>query len=308
MTPSHREGWELSDDSTRASDDAFGAGDRLVPRPVTEPVTMRSALPLLEDAARSPDPAVCPFFRREVDGVLFAPLRSPDEENVCAAIGVPKPQSGRQQELVCLRAAHADCPRYLRGAMAYPDPPTPRPRPSFPRATVAALVILMLSAAISFGFVVQRGGIELAVVAAGPAASAVAILASPSPALTASSEPSSAPASTAAVSPSPSPTPSPTPSPSATPTPTPTPTATPTPTPKPTPKPTRKPTSDRYKLLDPCPDRDDCWIYRVRSGDNLFSIAKYFGHSLNTIYAWNPQYPETSLKAEAQIRMPPPTR
>ena len=56
------------------------------------------------------------------------------------------------------------------------------------------------------------------------------------------------------------------------------------------------------------PDRDNCWVYTVRSGDNLFSIANYFGHSLNTIYTWNPQYPETALKTGAKIRMPPPTR
>ena len=54
----------------------------------------------------------------------------------------------------------------------------------------------------------------------------------------------------------------------------------------------------------PCSDRANCWVYTVRSGDNLFSIANYFGHSLNTIYTWNPQYPETALKVGAKIRMP----
>jgi Tfp pilus assembly protein FimV len=107
-------------------------------------------------------------------------------------------------------------------------------------------------------------------------------------------------------------TPSPTIVPTATPTakPTPKPTATPTakPTPKPTAKPTPKPASNRYKLLKACPDKAGCWIYTVHSGDNLFSIAKYFGHSLKTIYTWNPQYPATRLRVGAQIRMPAPTR
>jgi transposase len=72
--------------------------------------------------------------------------------------------------------------------------------------------------------------------------------------------------------------------------------------------PTATPTSDRYRLLEPCPDRKGCWIYTIRSGDNLFSIARYFGVALSTIYAWNPQYPATGLRAGAQVRMPPPTR
>ena len=47
----------------------------------------------------------------------------------------------------------------------------------------------------------------------------------------------------------------------------------------------------------------------MRSGDNLFSIANYFGHSMSTIYAWNPQYAKGArLRAGDQIRMPPPTR
>ena len=110
----------------------------------------------------------------------------------------------------------------------------------------------------------------------------------------------------ATTAPSSAPTPSPSPPPS--PTPPPTPAPTPKPTPKATPKPTKKPTSDRYKLLKACPNKADCWIYTVRSGDNLSSIANYFGHSLRTIYTWNPKYPAAALRVGAQIRMPPPTR
>jgi hypothetical protein len=271
----------------------------------TGPMTTRSVITMLDDSSRSADAAVCPFFRREVDGRLYVPLASPDEENVCAAIGVPKPQSARQQELVCLRAAHAECPRYLRGALSFPDVPKPRRQAPVPRATLAALLILVLSAGISFGFVVQRGGIDLPVVDAGAVASPVALVTTPPPTQPATEAPvTAAPSATgtapASASPSPTPTVAPTPEPS--------PTATPKPTPRPTPKPTKKPTSARYALLTACPDRADCWIYRVRSGDNLFSIAKYFGHSLTTIYRWNPQYPATALQVGAKIRMPPPTR
>ena len=85
---------------------------------------------------------------------------------------------------------------------------------------------------------------------------------------------------------------------------TPTPEATPQPTPKPT-----KPKSDRYKLLDPCPSQPNCWIYTVRSGDNLYSIAHYFGIPLSVIYDWNPRYANGArLRNGDQIRMPPPRR
>ena len=166
-----------------------------------ERATTRPALPLFDDAARSPDPGVCPFFRREVDGKLFAPLDEPDDGNRCVAIGGPRPQSVRQQELVCLHPAHADCPRYLRGAMLLAEPP-PRTTPAVPRATLAALLVLVLSAGISFGFVVQRGGIDLPAAAAGASPTELAIVASPTPEATPS--PTGAPA-TPSESPAPTP-------------------------------------------------------------------------------------------------------
>jgi LysM repeat protein len=268
---------------------------------------MRPALPVLGDGARSLDPSVCPFFRYEHEGTLVAPLQVPDDGNRCAAIGVARPQSLRQQELVCLKSAHADCPRYLRGAMTVRTKP-PRRRPPVPRATVAALMILVLSAGISFGFVVQRGGIDLPVAGADAVATGVAEVGSSSPAV---SEPPMTPAPTvsqaasSAVEATPSPTLEPTDSPS----PSPTLKPTPTPTLSPTPEPTPSPTSDRYKLLDPCPDKADCYIYTIRSGDNLYSIANYFGISMSTIYNWNPKYANGAhLRPGDQIRMPPPTR
>jgi LysM repeat protein len=88
----------------------------------------------------------------------------------------------------------------------------------------------------------------------------------------------------------------------------PTPIATPSPAATPTPKPAATPRSDRYKLLKACPNTPKCWIYTVRSGDNLFSIANYFGVSMDSIYARNPWLRNTGLRAGQQLRLPPPTR
>ena len=300
-------GSDPESDEGAASDEGAMSGEGAVPD------GLRAALPIIDDPARSPDPSVCPFLRRELDGLLVAPLLEPDDANRCAAIGAPRPQASHQQELVCLRVAHADCPRYLRGALVVSEVPAARRSVAVPRATVAALLVLVLSAGISFGFVVQRGGIDLAVVEGGATPTALSVVTTPPPA---------ALVSPATARPTVAPTPSP--SPSATPAPANTPAATPTPSPSPSPSPSSSPspsatpapantpaatpTSTRYALLKPCPDRKDCWIYRVRSGDNLFSIANYFGHSLSTIYRWNPRYPETRLRTGDPIRMPPPTR
>ena len=283
--------------ATEATADSGTVGPSIAPAEA-EPSVPRPEPPALGAEARSPDPSVCPFLRRDFGGTLVAPASVPGVEQTCVAIGAPRLQSLRQQELVCLRAAHADCPRYLHGAMAA-APGRSRLLPQVPAATVAALLILVLSAALSFGFVVQRGGIGMPVV--GAPSPAVAVVSTPAPVSTGAS---AEPAGEATASPTEAP-PSATPSP----TPAPTPTPTPTPTPKPTRKPAATPKSDRYAVLRSCPDRKKCFIYTVRSGDNLFSIAAWFGHPMATIYAWNPAYANGArLRAGAEIRMPPPTR
>ncbi len=273
------------------------------------PATTRPEPPVFDTAGRSPDPSVCPFLRRDFDGTLVAPASVPGVEQTCVAIGAPRLQSLRQQELVCLRAAHADCPRYLHGATAAAAERS-RLLPQVPAATIAALLILVLSAALSFGFVVQRGGIGMPVVE-GPSP-AVAALASisprasgpaPQPTLVPTNEPDPTASSPEAPGVTPAPATEPTPEPNAVPTPTPSPSV------KPTRKPAATPKSDRYAVLKPCPDRKKCFIYTVRSGDNLFSIANWFGHSMATIYAWNPKYANGGrLRTGDQMRMPPPTR
>jgi LysM repeat protein len=261
-------------------------------RPLTGPDPGRAWLSRLED--RSPDPNTCPFLRAAADGTLVTPIERPDPANRCAALAEAVPQSLRQQELVCLSSGHVNCPRYLRGAAVVVETPTPVMRTGRTLTTpvFASIVLLVMAVSASVAFAFARGGIGLTAAAPSPSATAVAAIPSPSP---------FAPAATpsAAVTPV-APTPSVTPSP--------TPTATPAPAATPTRKPTATPKSDRYKLLRACPNTPKCWIYKVRSGDNLFSIANYFGVSMDSIYARNPWLRNTGLRAGQELRLPPPTR
>jgi hypothetical protein len=266
-------------------------------------------LPMLED--RSPDPEICPFLRAADDGDrLVAPVETPDPANRCAALRDAVPQSLRQQELVCLSSGHVNCPRYLRGAVVIveaPEPAVRRGRALSP-AVLGSLLVLVMAASASVAFVMARGGLELA---------AAAPTSSPARSLTAVAQASATPVATIAPTPlpTPAPTPAPTASPSPTPAPTPSPTASPSPTPTPTPTPTAKPTprpatgsASRYAVLRACPDTPRCWIYRVRAGDNLYSIAHWFGISLDSIYARNPWTRTQGLRAGQELRLPPPTR
>jgi LysM repeat protein len=71
--------------------------------------------------------------------------------------------------------------------------------------------------------------------------------------------------------------------------------------------PTPKPSSARYALLTPCPDAPKCFIYRIRAGDNLYSIANYFGVPFDTLQSMNP-WTKNGLQIGRALRMPPPTR
>ena len=243
---------------------------------------------------RSPDPNICPFLRASAEGALRAPIELPDPANRCAALAEAVPQSLRQQELVCLSSGHVNCPRYLRGAAVVVEAPTPVVRTGRTLTTpmFASLVLLVMAVSASVAFAMSRG---MTLSGAGPGASASSVAAVPSIAPSASPLVVDSPAA-----PSTDVTPSPTPS--ATPSPLVTPTATPAPTPAPPPK------SDRYKLLTACTDAPKCWIYQVRSGDNLYSIAHYFGVSTDSIYARNPWLKNSGLRAGQELRLPPPTR
>ncbi len=266
-----------------------------------------AAAPVIEStpvAERSLNVLVCPFLRAaDARDALGAPIESPDTTNRCAALTDAVPQSLRQQELVCLTSAHINCPRYMRGSVAVSEPTRiANATRSVKPVTAGALLAFGLAFLVSVGFVVANGGLVLsgAVASPSPSGSGLAAVETPTP------EPIP---TVAPPTPSPAPHPSPiiTPEPTPEPTPAPTPNPTPAPTPKPTKKPTAQPTSDRYDLLEPCPDAPKCYIYVVRSGDNLYSIVRYFGVSQATVEAWNP-WVKSGLKVGRELRIPPPTR
>jgi hypothetical protein len=249
-------------------------------------------------AAPLDPPALCQFLASEKpDGTVGPPLAFVDPRNRCIALTDPVAQSPQQQHLVCLTAAHVDCPRYLRGVLlAGTPPPRPRREPISP-AVIGATLVLLGAIAASFGFLAVRGSFDLA--AANESPSAVALV----PSATASAATvSSAPVSpSAAVGPSVSVSP---PEASSAPPPA---SATPAPTPRPTAAPTARPTSDRFALLTRCPSTPDCWIYVIRSGDNLRSIANWFGVSYDRMLAMNPNL-KRPIQPGEQLRIPTPTR
>jgi hypothetical protein len=267
-----------------------------------DPTSDRAATPFLP--AVEPGPAdedqVCPFLALETpEGALLGAIGRPDPANRCIALGEPQPQSDRQQELVCLTASHVNCPRFLRGVLLAGVPPPKAPRQPISIAVVGSALVLAAALAASFGFLVVRGGFDLRI--ASPGSSQLAVAASAPPAVT--PEPTFAPS----LSPSPSPFPSPSPSASASASPTPAPSATPSPTARPTPRPTPGPTSDRFALLTRCPGTSNCWIYTIRSGDNLQSIANWFGVSYDQVRAMNPGL-AVPIHAGERLRIPTPTR
>jgi len=283
-----------------------GRGGRHVSGPPVEdaPATPR----WLTSTARSDVVAgprdICRFLASEApDGAVGPPIEGIDPANRCVALGDLTPQSTRQQELVCLAAAHEACPRYLRGLFLESGPGPRRGREPVSRAVIASAMVFVAAIAASFGFLAVRGGLSVELVVPSPESSEVA-------ALSGSPVPNEAPSSNQVVTlpPSTPPSPSPSPAPSAEPTPSPSPTPTPAVTPPPTPVPTPRPSSDRYAVLVPCPSTANCWIYTVRSGDNLVSIAHWFGVPLDTVYAMNPWARTTGLRPGQELRLPPPTR
>lgn len=252
---------------------------------------------------RSPNEWVCPFLRSvdDRDGAA-QPIEAPDIANRCAALDEPVPQSLRQQELVCLTTSHVNCPRYLRGAVVVSElaPVQARTTSTITPAMLGALGLLVAAFAASVAFAFARGGLELPSAGGAspaPSSSAVAVVPTNAPSTSPSVEVSVVPS--LGPSPSEAPTPTSSPAPSVTPAPTPEPTVVETPSPA--------ASSDRYALLTACPDKPDCWIYRIRSGDNLFSIAKYFGVPLATVKALNP-WTASGLRVGRALILPPPTR
>jgi LysM domain len=240
--------------------------------------------------------SICRFLAIETADGTVEQASGVDTANRCWAFGEPVAQSGRQQELVCVVAAHVNCPRYLRGVLMAGSPPPPPARQPVSPAVIGAVFVLLAALAASFGFLAVRGGFNLPSPAGSPAL--VAALDSPAP----STAPSpSVPASTPAPTPSPVPSVAPTPSstPPSTPSPTPTPTGPPATTPQ--------PSSDRYAVLTKCSSTPDCWIYVIRAGDNLTSIAHWFGVSYSRMLAMNPDL-RVPIHTGDKLLIPTPTR
>lgn len=262
--------------------------------------------PLPDPDLRSPDPSVCPFLRAENKGRIEAPSESPDDGNRCTSGEQPEAIQLEWQQSTCLTGAHVRCGRYLLGAAGGPmdtvagQSPDPSASPDIggrpPRgglvlspAIAVSLVFLVASAAAAVTFVTATGGIKLA--GALPTATATA--------------------TTEHQEPTPAPTATPVPEPSFTPTPAPTFSPAPTPTSAPTigPLPTPAPTSDRYAVLKPCPSTPDCYLYTVAPGNNLRSIANYFGVAYATVLELNPQIVDPStIQPGDVIVLPPPTK
>ncbi len=238
----------------------------------------------------------CPFLALELaDGSLGPAAGEVDPAHRCTAIGEPVPQSSQQQELVCLTLTHANCPRFVRGLSLIEAPPTPARREPMSPAVIGAALVLAASLAASFGFLAVRGGITVPLGSGSPPPVAVVTGSSAAPIASPAVAPTPPASSFASLAPTPSPSPPPT--------------ATPAPTPSPTPRPTPTPapSSDRYALLTECPSQSDCWIYVIRSGDNLQSIANWFGVSYNRMIAMNPNL-RTPIHAGDRLRIPTPTR
>ena len=68
-------------------------------------------------------------------------------------------------------------------------------------------------------------------------------------------------------------------------------------------------TASRLRLVTACPGAADCYVYVVRAGDNLFSIAAFFGVDLDRVRELNPAIGADSLIRTGQhLVIPTPTR
>ena len=287
-----RSGSPAGADEPVGADEGAASSDELARRAEDEAIaeaTAAVARLTAWDEGPLPRPGVCRFLRR-IDGAgrPSRPAEALDPANCCVASVEPQVQSLRQQQLLCLQVAHAHCPRFVQSPVArfVGSGGAAPPRRRIGRPTAVALAILLVSAAVAGAFVIARGGLDVPM----PGIAGV----SPSLAATTSSAPASSAAPTSPPGPTLEATLAPTPQPPAT---------------AIASLVTPAPTSDRLALLDPCPDRPDCYLYTVRRGDTLHKIADTFGVPYSTVRALNPQIVDPNvIRVGDRIVLPPPTR
>ncbi len=264
-------------------------GERSTPIPLLTPMPPAAIAASRESASREstkhggpaevmgeapqPGPSAAPPTRDRADA---APEAAP-EAAPGAAPGPTPPPGGPVRPVPVSPVTRSTGARQAR--------PGSRPIP-----TIVAGGILAIALVVAFAFTTLRGG--LALPSGGPGTGDVAAG-------------SSAPGPTTPPTPVPTVAPTPTPEPTATPAPTPPPTATPGPTATPTPAPSLPPA---FIGLEPCSDRPDCYLYRIRSGDTLTAIAGRFAITLKALREANPEIEDPSLiHVGDTIRIPLPT-
>lgn len=235
----------------------------------------------LSEPGRTLPPAlnVCPLLRW-ANGAR-TDLALADRANRCGAGTSPRAVGLLQQRLVCLDAAYLECPLFVGPGASPRSSHSARSTPSSRSPTAIASMLLVAVLVVAFAFTSVHGGLALPTGAlAGGSGSGVA-LASVSPASVSPASPPSQP------SPSPLLTSASTPPPATNP-----PAATPPPA---------------YAGLDACPDRPDCYLYRVQSGDSMTSIARHFGITPQALRAANPEIADPNLiHAGDLLRVPLP--
>ncbi len=306
----------LDDDRTTDSDGVPGLARAPHGLATTTETPSASAFPVLAP------PGACRYL--QLDGIRQASCRALDPTISLAP---------RQVELVCLGAAHTDCPRFARaggdepmaplseptlpardvGAARDPDtaslpPPAQVAAPSVRMGHTVGSLQLRPQARRSRwprpAMAVATGLLAVAIVfAIGFAALrgglAPAVGQAPAGAMTASPNPpgSAGPSSSPAASAGPA-----TPGASAG-------VAAASASPRVQPSgasPPAAPSPDRMALLTPCPDQPDCYQYRIHKHDNLRGIAAFFGVPYQTVLDLNPQIKNPSLIHVGQIIILPP--
>jgi len=242
----------------------------------------------------------CPFLSAiDLDDRVRQARPTPDTANRCLSTGEAIAPSARDQRALCLTADHPACVRFVRATHRSREPeagPASGRRLSGP--ILAAVAVLILAAALAGISLVANGDLSVGVGGAPPSPSASSSAGAAAAAATVA--PAVTPAPTAPTAPTAPPSATPVPSAAVAAA-----TSAPATPARPTPAPTPKP--KRYPGLTPCPGEADCYIYVVKSGDALGTIADRYALGLDEVLARNPSIRDPGLIVRGQrIRLPTP--